>query len=143
MGAEAPALASRPGAAAIDAFFAALSRGDIAAARTCCTEDVRIWHGFDRLEQDLDQAAEGWTRFIATFPERDFVDVRRSATSNGYVQQHLMVASTPGGPRLAWPVCVLVRVRDGRIARLDEYMDRAGSYRVVDDKPRTPGLPQV
>jgi ketosteroid isomerase-like protein len=124
----------------IDELFAALSRGDIAAARACCTEDARIWHSFDRIAHDRDQAAQGWAQFVAAFPERKFVDARRSSTERGFVQQHLMVGQTPDGSRLAWPVCVVVEVRGGRISRLEEYIDRAGSFMVIDDHPQTPGL---
>jgi ketosteroid isomerase-like protein len=128
--------------APIDALYAALSRGDLAAARASCTEDVRFWHCFDRIEQDLDQAVRGWEQFVAAFPEREFVDVRRTATAHGFLQQHLMIARRQNDARMAWPICIVVEVRDGRIARLDEYMDRAGSYTVVDDDVRTPGLPR-
>jgi ketosteroid isomerase-like protein len=125
----------------IDALFDALARGDVAAARACCTPDVAIWHSFDGVVQDLETACRGWEWFVAAFPERSFVDVRRAPTPDGYVQQHLMVATRPGAGRLAWPICIVVTVRDGRIARLEEYMDRAGGFPAADDRVATPGLP--
>jgi ketosteroid isomerase-like protein len=128
--------------AAIDELYAALSRADVAAAKACCTEDARIWHCFDRIEQDLDQAVRGWWDFVGAFPEREFLDIRRTPIARGFLQQHLMVTRLQDGSRMAWPICIVVEVRDGRIARLDEYMDRAGSY-MVDDDVRTPGLPRA
>jgi ketosteroid isomerase-like protein len=141
MGAEQRASGSQDAGAALDELYAGLSRGDIAAAQSCCTEDVRIWHSFDRTEIDLAEAKRGWEQFVAAFPERDFVDVRRTPIADGFVQQHLMVARTQAGARLAWPICIVVRMREERIARLDEYMDRASSYPVEDEHPKTPGLP--
>ena len=120
------------GGSAIDALYAALSKGDIAAARACCTEDFCLWHNFDRIEQNRDEAAIGWGQFIGSFPERAFIDVRRSATAQGFVQQHLVVGRTQSGARIGWPLCIVVKMRDGLIARIDEYIDRAGSYAVVD-----------
>ncbi len=127
--------------AVIDDFLGALSRGDFAAARACCTPDVRIWHSFDRITQDIDEAVRGWEGFVGAFAERAFVDARRSATTSGFVQQHLMVGRPDGGEARAWPICIVVTIRDGRIARFEEYMDRAGSYAVADANQTTPGLP--
>ena len=29
---------------------------------------------------------------------------------------------------MGWPVCIVVEIRDGLIARIDEYIDRAGWF---------------
>lgn len=129
--------------AALDRMFGALSAGDVAAAAACFTPDARIWHGFDAVSHDLASIARDWTGFIAAFPERRFIDVRRQATAEGCVQQHLMVARLASGARKAWPVCVVVRMGEGgAIARLDEYIDRAGTIALPDDAgdPVTPGM---
>ena len=138
LGDTAPATAA---GAVIDDFLDALGRGDLAAARGCCTPDVRIWHSFDRIAQDIDEAVRGWEGFVSAFSERAFVDARRAATPNGFVQQHLMVGRPAGGEPRAWPICIVVTIREGRIARFEEYMDRAGSYPVADANQTTPGLP--
>ncbi len=126
--------------AAIDKLLAALTAGDIEAARACCTEDVVVWHSFDQIPQNIEEAAQGWEQFFAGFPERLFVDARRAPIPNGFVQQHLMVGTTASGVRRAWPVCVMVRLRDGLISRFDEYIDRSGSYTVTDGSLVTRGL---
>jgi len=121
-------MSADPTGAVIDRLFAALSRGDVPAAAACCTPDARIWHSFDRIAQDMGEAKAGWEAFIAGFPARAFVDVRRSAIPGGFVQQHTMVVKTAAGANIAWPVCLVAKVKDGLIARIEEYMDRAGSY---------------
>lgn len=131
--------ATRDGAA-IDKLLAALTAGDSNAARACCTDDVVVWHSFDQIPQNIGEATHGWEQFFAGFPERLFVDARRAAIPGGFVQQHLMVGTTASGVRLAWPVCVIVRLRDGLIARFDEYIDRSGSYQVTDGILVTQGL---
>ncbi|CAN7544002.1 nuclear transport factor 2 family protein [Phenylobacterium sp. LjRoot219] len=131
----------RPGGV-IDQLFDALARGDLAGAQACCTADVVVWHNFDRLPLGLEAVSHGWRELIANFAERAFVDVRREALADGYVQRHLMVARTADGVRRAWPIVIFVTLRDGRIARLDEYLDRGGAYVVADGEPlTTPGLP--
>jgi ketosteroid isomerase-like protein len=139
--AAAQTFSSTADGAVIDELFEALARGDITTARDCCASDVVIWHSHDCRPMTLQDVERGWEEFIANFPERAFTDVRRRATADGFVQQHLLVVRTRSGTRLAWPACVVVGVRDGQISRLDEYLDRSGHYTVRDDSElRTPGL---
>lgn len=126
--------------AVIDQLLNALGAGDIEAVRACCTEDVVFWHCFDQLAQDFNDAARGFEQFFAGFPERLFVDARRAAIPGGFMQQHLMVGTTPSGKRLGWPICVIVRLRGGLISRYEEYIDRSGSYPVTDGDFATRGL---
>jgi len=113
--------------AVIDRMFAALAAGNLAAARACYTADAVVWHGFDGVALDLDGICAQWQGLIDAFSERVVVDVRRQPTPTGFVQQHVMVCGREG-LRKAWPICVVVQIADGLIARLDEYIDRAGAF---------------
>jgi len=121
-------------------LYDALSRGDIAAARACCAPDVRFWHCFDGIAQDLDGAAQGWEGLVAHTAARQSEDVRSVPTADGLVQQFVFVVRTPAGERKAWPVCVVVKIKDGLITRLDEYIDRAGSFDPGEGPVTTPGF---
>ncbi|MBH0779741.1 nuclear transport factor 2 family protein [Nocardia bovistercoris] len=112
----------------IDRLFGALERGDVAAAQACLTEDAVIWHGFDRIRHDRESVGKDWEQLVANFAQRRFVDVHRRPTPDGFVQQHVMSVRTATGILLAWPLCVVVTVRGDRIARIDEYIDRAGHF---------------
>jgi ketosteroid isomerase-like protein len=139
------AAAGRNDPAVIGRMYSALARGDVADARACCTPDAMVWHSFDRIALNLDETVQGWEQLVAGFPERGFADVRLSPTSDGWVVRQLMVGKTAAGVRVAWPLCAFITLRDGLITRLDEYIDRAGSYVLGDDAPladlTTPGLP--
>lgn len=124
----------------IDRFFAALASGDLAGAGDCLAHDARVWHGFDGIAQDRASILAAFGELIAQFPERGIADVRRQPTPSGYVQQHLFVVRSQSGQRIAWPVCVVVQVVDGRITRLDEYIDRAGSFDPGEGALVTPGM---
>lgn len=126
--------------AIIDKLLAALTAGDIEAVRACCTKDVVFWHCFDQIAQNFEEAARGFEQFFAGFPERLFVDARRAAIPGGFMQQHLMVGTKANGERVGWPICAVIRVKDGLIERFDEYIDRAGSYPVTDGNFATRGL---
>jgi ketosteroid isomerase-like protein len=129
-----------PDGAVIDHLYDALARGDVPAARQCLSSDAIIWHGFDQIPLDGDAAARGWDSFVSSFSDRTVGDVRRQETPSGFVQQHLQLA-TLGQRRMAWPVCIVVDIEDGKITRFAEYMDRAGSFVPSDtETATTPGL---
>lgn len=123
---------------AIDRLYDALSRGDAEGMRKACMPGARFWHNFDQIACDLDSAVDGWAAVIANSAERGIADIRRHQIDGGYVQQHLYVMRTLTGKRMIWPVCLVVRIEDGLIARIDEYIDRAGSFSSEDDAPKTP-----
>ena len=112
----------------IDRLFAALARGDLRAAGDCFTDDVRVWHSFDRIAHDKAGILKDWEGFVAGFTDRAVIDVRRQATDTGFVQQHIMVVSRADGRKMAWPVCIVVTMQGDLIATLDEYIDRAGYF---------------
>ena len=124
----------------LDRMYDAFAAGDVAAARACITPDARIWHCFDGDAQDVETAAKAWEGLFAHSRERDVKDVRRQATADGVVQRHLFVMRLPSGERKAWPVCLVVRVEGDLIARLDEYIDRAGGFTVAEGALTTPGF---
>ena len=124
----------------IDRFYAAMSAGDSAAIQACMTPDGRVWHGFDQLAQSPQEARAAWEQLFATTAERGIDDVRRTPIAGGYLQTHAFVVRTPTGDRIAWPVCIVVRIEGDLIARLDEYIDRAGRFAAPEGAVRTPGL---
>ena len=62
-----------------------------------------------------------------TLPQRHYRVVRREALSDGFLQQHVLEAALPDGTAWAMPACVVIRMQDGLITRLDEYLDSAHS----------------
>jgi ketosteroid isomerase-like protein len=127
--------------AIVDRLYDALAAGNLPAARDCLTPDALIWHSFDRVVHDVASIEGDWQKLVSRFTERSFVDVRRQATETGLVQQHVMVVTATNGERMAWPACILVRFKDGRISRIDEYIDLANYFVPEGNGPVTaPGL---
>ncbi len=124
----------------IDRFFGSTQPCDTAALRDCLTEDAIVWHSFDRKAMRPDDVVKTWEVMATAYPERGVTDVRRQQTPNVYVQQHLFVVRGKDGVRKAWPVCVVVQVRDGRIARLDEYIDLSAAFDPGEGDAVTPGF---
>ncbi|MEY4255517.1 MAG: hypothetical protein RLZZ141_744 [Pseudomonadota bacterium] len=65
----------------------------------------------------------GW--FINNLPDRNYRVLRREALSDGFLQQHVLEATLPDGSLFKMSACVVVRVENGVITRLDEYLDSA------------------
>lgn len=112
----------------LERMFGALTCGDMATAKACYTSDAVIWHSFDRVPQSLTEAAADWEKMITHFPVLEISSIRRQPTPTGFVQQHVWTAQTADGTRKSWDICVVAAVDGGLIARLEEYLDRAGSF---------------
>lgn len=106
-------------------FFAAVTSGDIDAVRACYEPDAIVWHNTDGISQTIDENLRtlGWiARNVKDFR---YEDVRCQSTPNGFVEQHLTCGTSPSGKPFAIPACIVCTVVDGRITRLDEYLDSA------------------
>jgi ketosteroid isomerase-like protein len=105
-------------------FFSAVERGDIDAVQAIYAPDARIWHSHDEAEQSVEENLRVLAWMARALPGRRYRVQRRVAIPGGFLQQHILEATTAGGP-FSMPACVVVEVRDGRIARLEEYLDSA------------------
>jgi ketosteroid isomerase-like protein len=107
-----------------DRFFAAIERGDLAEVEACYHPDARIWHNFDRAEQTVAENLAVLRGLCMVLADRRYDVVRRIVTDDGFVQQHVLRGTAPGG-ELALEAMMYVSVDDGRIRRLEEYLDTA------------------
>ena len=108
-------------------FVAAIQAGDTATVRDCYAPDAKIWHNSDGVEQTVDQNMKVLDWFIRTLPDRNYRVLRVEALPDGFLQQHVLEATMPDGSTWAMDACVVVRMKDGKIVRLDEYIDSAKS----------------
>lgn len=111
--------------AVAERFFAAVEAGDAASVRDSYAPDVVIWHGHTRQEQDRETNVATLTQFIALTGERRYTDRKVGFFPGGFVQQHLLIATSNGGAVLELPAALICEVADGRITRLEEYFDNA------------------
>lgn len=103
-------------------FFTAVENGDLEAVKAIYAPDARIWHSHDLKEQSVEENLRvlGW--MARNLKNRRYRVRRRVAIPGGFLQQHTLEMDTPGGP-FSMPACIVVEVKDGRIARLEEYLD--------------------
>lgn len=108
-------------------FVAAIQDGDGEAVRAFYAPDAKLWHNTDNIEQTVDQNLKVLAWFVKTLPDRNYRVLRVEALSDGFVQQHVLEATLPNGERWAMDACVVVKIENGLITRLDEYLDSAKS----------------
>jgi len=108
-----------------DRFIAAIEHGDVEAVRACYAPDAKIWHNTDKLEQSVEQNLKSVAWFARKLPQRTYHVQRREVLKDGFLQQHVLEAKLPDGGTWSLSACVLIRMKDGVITRLDEYIDSA------------------
>jgi uncharacterized protein len=108
-----------------DAFCRALEAGSVAGVLDCYTPDARIWHNFDTLALTPEESVAGLETLFTAFTARRYLDVRRQATRDGFVQQHILRLERADGVVIDWPGCIVFTLRDGKIAGIEEYVDLA------------------
>ncbi|MQY25316.1 nuclear transport factor 2 family protein [Nocardia aurantia] len=120
-----------------DRFFAAVSAGDRAALTELYAPDARIWHNDKGTEETVTENLKvlGWLQ--RTVENLRYEDIRRHLLPDGFAQQHVLRGTLPGHGPLEVAACLFVRVRDGHIERIEEYVDSAATQPLRDVPVRT------
>jgi ketosteroid isomerase-like protein len=103
-------------------FFRAIEAGDVERIKAIYAPDAIIWHNDDQKEQTVEENLRVLTWVTRNLTNRHYRVKRRVAIPGGFLQQHVLEAQTANGP-FSMPACIVVEVKDGRITRLDEYLD--------------------
>ena len=103
-------------------FFRAIEAGDVERIKSIYAPNAIIWHNNDQKEQTVEENLRVLTWVTRNLTNRHYRVKRRVAIPGGFLQQHVLEAETANGP-FSMPACIVVEVKDGRITRLDEYLD--------------------
>ncbi|MBP6011530.1 MAG: nuclear transport factor 2 family protein [Alphaproteobacteria bacterium] len=117
--------------AVAERFFSAIEKGDIDAVRAIYAPNARIWHNHDRKDQTVEENLRILSWMSKNLTNKRYQVQRRVAIPGGFLQQHVLLAETAGGP-FEMPACIIVEVNNGRIARLEEYLDSAQANRLTE-----------
>lgn len=105
-----------------ETFFSALERGDSAIIAQCYGPDMRIWNNAQQIEMTGAEHIAGLEAFFfPRFLNRVYENKRTDLLADGFVRQQVLAATFDGEP-LRIPMCLICRVEDGRISRIDEYL---------------------
>lgn len=104
---------------------AALLQGDVAGVSKLYHDDALVWRNVDDRQLNKDQLLKV-VRFLATqVGELCYQDIRVHPTPQGFVQQHVLSGIAPSGQAVRVHACLVATIDDGRIRRLEEYLDSA------------------
>ena len=101
-----------------------IEAGDVEGAAAFYAEDVVTWRNIDGRELVKKQILR-ILAFLAGLEELVYEDVRIQEVRDGFVQQHVLCCRSPRGDQVRAAACLVARVRDGRLLRVDEYLDSA------------------
>lgn len=107
------------------ALIAAITAGDVAAVDALYHDDAVVFQNTSGATLSKRKML-GVIRFLATgVSELRYEDVRVQPTPTGFVQQHVLACTSQSGVPVRAHACLVATVEDGRIRRLDEYLDAA------------------
>jgi len=108
-----------------DRFMAALNVGDADTVREVYSPDARIWHNFDGKYQSVDENIETMRWLHTKLTDIDYDVRRRVGTADGFVQEHVLRGNLASGKPFSLYACAIIKVEDGKITELREYLDTA------------------
>lgn len=106
-------------------FFDAIEAGNVEDIADIYAPDAVIWHNTDNLESSVEENLAVLKGFVRGIPHRRYENRRLEVFRGGFVQQHLLKGRRADGKELTLTACVICKVANGRITRLDEYFDSA------------------
>jgi ketosteroid isomerase-like protein len=125
-----------PGVDALaDRVFGAIEAGDLDRVAALWADDIEVWHNTDGVVQTKAQNLATLQWFVDRTTARRYEVLERHATTSGFVQRHVLHLDLPNGAGARLDAALFVRVHDGQVTRIDEYLDAAQ----VADAFRVPG----
>jgi len=106
-------------------LFDAIENGDVEGVAACYAPELVVWHNFDGLEQPREDNLKTLAGMVSRISDRRYENRRVDIFDGGFVQQHVLTGVRKDGVRVSMPGVLIGRVRDGKISRLDEYLDSA------------------
>jgi ketosteroid isomerase-like protein len=107
-------------------LFAAIESGDADTVEKMWDDDVLVWKSAEPEDQVKTRALRVIFWFMGTTTERRYEILDRQFFDDGFVQQHILHATSRKGGSIALRVCIVIKLRaNGLITKIDEYFDPA------------------
>ena len=104
-------------------FFDGLLEGDLAALQAACASGSILWINLTEQERALEDSLPGFAALRSKVPDLRMENVRRRGIPGGFLEQHVLIGTLPDGEQLHVAGCFVGTVENGRISRLEEYVD--------------------
>ena len=112
-----------------EALFGAFVIGDDETVRALCAPDVRVVQNH-APPMNLDELLAFSASVRRIVPDYHYAEVVQMATTSGFIEEHSVRGTLPGGEELRLAACVIGEVQDGQIIELREYVDSVAAWRL-------------
>jgi ketosteroid isomerase-like protein len=106
-------------------FLRSIAARDLGAMRELLDDDAVFWTNVTMTDTDKETRLQRIALEFKTFDTFTFEDERIDDFGNGFVIRARAKGSLPGGISFGFPICIVGDSRNGRIRRLEEYLDPA------------------
>ena len=102
-------------------FLEKLAAGDLG---DLITDDAVSWHNLDEVESPVSTAAGNFAAVRVRYSDFRYAELRYSVAEGGVSLARFTIMATLGGGReLRVPGCLVVTEQNGKITRVEEYLD--------------------
>ena len=112
----------------LDAFFAAIERGDIDAVADFYDDDIAVWHNVTGNALDKADSLALLRYWSGSVRAMHYEILERHMFDGGAVQRHV-VHGEAGDHTIAAHVGIVFHIANGRITAIYEYLDRVSCRR--------------
>lgn len=104
-------------------LFNALEEGDIGAVRKLYADDMVMWVNLTGQEMSAEDNLAAVEAGKGLHRRRNYNDRQIHTFEDGFVAQYTCEVVAKNGMKVPLSSCLVARVHNGKIVRLDEYMD--------------------
>lgn len=104
-------------------YMAYVQAEDVPGARSCLHPDARIWHNYDGVTQTVDENMATLAYLLEKSTGLKYDIHRLEEIKGGYLQLHTLNLMAKSGDVLSTEALALISVKDGKIIRIDEWLD--------------------
>ena len=116
-----------------DILFDSIETNDFVRLGEVYTPETIIWHNADQAEKLLADYVTILQQFRQCARDWKYTTVRHIDIEDGFVRQMLVQGHTRGGHVFGGATCLVCTTKNGKITRIDEYFDTAGTTALFEE----------
>lgn len=115
------------------AIFNALDDGKFDHFKSFFHDDAVIWHNFDQAEQSISNTVNVLHEARSLVSKFSYQDRHYISLPDGAMVQHVLRVVRKDGTLGEVPAMLRIFVRDGRVSRVEEYLDKTNANELVSN----------
>jgi len=113
-----------------DALMRNIENKDTAAVAALYHDDIEVWHNFSNACQSKAANLKVLDGLIRSVERLRYDVLERHDLGQRIVQRHNLCCTLRSGEEIVIPACMFIAAIDGKITRIDEYLDTAQASRL-------------